>query len=239
MTTDTQVSNTVSQDLAWARHHLFLLVAVAVLVVGSVYGILTVIANHDHQNFLQQQAILQQFSEQNKQVQAQTKAEIDALAQQNTVLQQQLTVITAAIATRDAQLIKDRDAIKTLPPSQLATKWGAAANEPAPTIDTNGNFLAPLPLAQKSTDALIQVPVLTQDKKDLQTQVDKETTVATNTQKQFDDEKKAHASDKELCTQTVGTKDSEIKDLKAQARKRNVIIAVIAAAFGFGLGHKY
>ncbi len=216
MTTDTQVSNTISQDLAWARHHLFLLVAVAILVIGSVYGILTVIANHDKQSFLQQQAILQQFSEQNKQVQAQTKAEIDALAQQNTVLQQQLTVITAAIATRDAQLIKDRDAIKTLPPSQLATKWGAAANEPAP-----------------------QVPVLTQDKKDLQTQVDKETTVATNTQKQFDDEKKAHTSDKELCIQTVGTRDSEIKDLKAQARKRNIIIAVISAAFGFGLGHKY
>lgn len=236
---DSQISNTVSQDLAWARHHLFLLVAVAVLVVGSVYGILTVIANHDKQGFLQQQAILQQFTEQNKQVQAQTKAEIDALAQQNVVLQQQLTTITTAIATRDAQLIKDRAQIQTLPPSQLATKWGASANEPAPTIDSNGNFLASLPLAQKSTDALIQLPVLTQDKKDLQTEVDKETTVANNTQKQFDDEKKAHTSDQEVCTQTIKTKDANIKSLKADARKRNILIAIISAAFGFGLGHKY
>lgn len=239
MATDSQITSTVSKDLNWAYHHLFVIVAIAILGIVSVYGIENVLAKRAHESFLQQQAILQQFTEQNKQIQMQTKAEIDTLAQQNAVLQQQLSTLSTAIANRDAQLLKDRDTIKTLPPSQLATKWGAAANEPAPSIDANGDFLAPLPLAQKSTDALIQVPILEQDNKDLQSQFTDESAVAQNNEKKFEDEQKAHTSDQQVCTQNLKTKDAQIKDLKAQARKRNIIIAVVSSVFGFGLGLKH
>ena len=145
----------------------------------------------------------------------------------------------SAIASRDAQLIKDREQIKTLPPPQLAVKWGEVASEPAPAIDASGNFLAPLPLVQKSVDALVALPVVTKDNADLKTQLSQETQIAYNNDQKFQDEKKAHASDGEVCKQTVSTKDAEIKDLKAAARKRNIIISVIAGALGFGLGHKY
>jgi len=237
MATDTQITSTVSKDIDWARHHLFLLVAIVVLVIGSVYGIESMLANRAHETFLQQQAILQQFQDQNKQVQAQTKAEIDALTQQNTVLQQQLSTLTVAIATRDAQLVKDRAQIKTLPPSELATKWGTVANEPAPSLDSNNNFIVPFPLGVKSVDALVTVPVLEQDKKDLQTQLVAETNVANNNDGKFQDEKKAHQSDQEACKQTIVTKDAEIKDIKAKNRKRNILVAIIGVALGFGLKH--
>ena len=235
MQNDTQISDKVTNDLAWARHHLFLLVAIALLVIGSIYSIESILARRAHDQFEQAQAILTQMQKQNEQTQAVTKAEIDALTQQNTVLQQQFSALASAIATRDAQLFKDRQEIKTLPPSQLATKWGAAASEPAPVIAANGNFDVPLPLAQKSVDALIQVPVLTKDNTDLKAEAQSETQIANNNAKKFEDEQRAHTSDTEVCKQTITMKDAEIKDVKAQARKRNILITVIAAVIGYGL----
>lgn len=235
MTPDTQITNVVSKDLDWARHHLFLLVAIVVLVIGSVYGVESILASRAHENFLQEQAILKQFQEQNAQIQKETSAHIDALTQQNTVLQQQLTTLAAAITVRDTQLIKDREQIKTLPPTQLSAKWGTVANEPAPALTAGNDFIVPITLAQKSVDALVTLPVLEQDKKDLETQLITETSVANNNDTKFQDEKKAHQSDQEACKQVVVTKDAEIKDIKAKNRKRNIIIAIVGAALGFGL----
>lgn len=235
MANDTQIAGKVSQDIAWAQHHLFLLVAVAVLTVGSIYGIESLLARRANDQFQQAQAILAQMQKQNEQVQAASKAEIEALTQQNVVLTQQFQAAMSAIATRDAQLLKDRQEIKTLPPSQLATKWGAAANEAAPVIATNGDFDVPLPLAQKSVDALIQVPVLSKDNTELKSSLAAQTQIASNNQTKFDDEKKAHDSDTKTCVQTIATKDAEIKKVKADARKHNIIISVISLALGFGL----
>jgi hypothetical protein len=235
MDTDTQITDKVSQDLAWARHHLFLLVAVAVLVVGSIYGIESILARRAHDTHVEDMALLAQIQKSNEQTQATTKAQIDTLTQQNANLQTQLTQLSASIVARDAQLLKDRQDIKTLPPSQLATKWGAAANEAAPTIAANGDFDVPLPLAQKSVDALIQVPVLSKDNTDLKTSLTAETQIAANNQSKFEDEQKAHKSDNDTCKQTIVTKDAEIKDVKAQARKRNFLAVVLGIALGYGL----
>ncbi len=222
MDTDTQITGKVSQDIAWAQHHLFLLVAVAVLTVGSIYGIESILARRANDQFQQAQAILAQMQKQNEQTQAASKAEIEALTQQNVVLTQQFQAAMSAIATRDAQLLKDRQEIKTLPPSQLATKWGAAAN-------------VPLPLAQKSVDAPIQIPVLSKDNTDLKSSLTMQTQVASNNEKKFEDEQKAHTSDNKASEQTIATKDAEIKKVKADARKRNIIISIISLALGFGL----
>lgn len=235
MANDTQIAGKVSQDIAWAQHHLFLLVAVAVLTVGSIYGIESILARRANDQFQQAQAILVQMQKQNEQVQAASKAEIETLTQQNVVLTQQFQAAMSAIAARDAQLLHDRAEIKTLPPSQLATKWGAAANEPAPTIATNGDFDVALPLAQKSVDALIQIPVLSKDNTDLKSSLATQTQLASNNEKKFEDEQTAHTSDTKTCTQTIATKDAEIKKVKADARKRNIIISIISLALGFGL----
>jgi len=235
MSTDTQVQNVVTRDIDWARHHLFLLLAVGVLVIGSIYGIESILARRAHDQHVEDMALLAQMQKANEQTQATTQKQIDTLTQQNANLQTQLTGLSASIVARDAQLFKDRQDIKTLPPSQLATKWGAAANEAAPTISTNGDFDVPLPLAQKSVDALIQVPVLSKDNTDLKASLTAEMQIATNNQTKFEDEKKAHTSDNDTCKQTIVTKDAEIKDVKAQARKRNILIAIISAVIGYGL----
>lgn len=251
MANDTQIASTISQDLAWARHHLFLLVAVAVLTVGSVYGVVSLIAKDRHETFLQEQAILQTMQKQNEQTQkqneanqAQAKAQIDALVQQNGLLAQQNATLAAAISSRDAQLLKDREQIKTLPPPQLATKWGAAANEPAPAINSNNDFIVPLPLALKSVDSLLAVPVLEKDKEDLKKEVQQAEAIAANYQKMYEaekdaleSEKRAHNSDNATNKQNIDTLNGKVTDLKNAGRKRAIIIAVISAAFGFVAHH--
>ena len=235
MSTDAQIQSAVTRDIDWARHHLFLLIAVVILTVGAVYGIESVLARRAHDDWVAQKTLLDQMQKQNEQTQAATKAQIDALTEQNAKLTQQFEAAMAAMAARDTQLLKDRTEIKTLPPTALATKWGAAANQPAPVIQSNGDFDAPLPLAQASYDALLQVPVLTKDNQDLKGQVQTETQIAQNNEGKFEQEQKAHTSDNDSCKQTIATKDAEIKDVKAQARKRNIIAVIIGIALGYGL----
>lgn len=230
---NTQIQGFVHKELDWFKHHLISFALVGVLVLGAVYGIESLVARHDHEADIRLQTIAEQMTKQNAIVQQQNQAQIQAISQQNVVLQQQLTALSSAIAARDAQLIKDRQEIKTLPPPALAAKWGAAANEPPPTIDTAGDFLAPLPLAQKSVDALIQVPVLQQDAKDLQVSLDKETAVANNNDQKYQSEVKAHQSDTTTCTADKNALNAQITDIKAQARKDKTKWAVIGTIFGF------
>ena len=235
--TDSTITSKITTDLAWLKGHLILLAIVGVLILGGIYGVESLQAKHDHEQFLQNQALLQTVVQQNQITQQESKARIDSLAQQNAAVLQQLATLEASIAARDAQLFKDREQVKTLPPVQLSAKWGEAAKEPAPPIDANGNFVAPLPLVQKSVDALITLPVLTQDNADLKKQVQDQTTIATNNDLKFQSEVKAHTSDNNTCKATVETKNSEIKDLKASARKREIIIAVVSAIFGYVAHH--
>jgi hypothetical protein len=237
MTNDTQITATVQNDLAWARHHLFLLAAVIVLAVGSIYGIESILAKRADQNFIAQKTILAQIEKQNEATQAQTKAQIDALTQQNAVLEQQFSATMQAIAARDAQLLNQRQEIKSLPPTALATKWGASANEPAPVVQTNGDFDVPLPLAQKSYDALLQVPVLTKDNTDLKLTAQQKSQEAANSEAKFESEQKAHDSDKTACTQQVNTLNAEVTKVKADARKNNLLAVVFGVITGYLLHH--
>lgn len=243
MSTDTQIQSAITRDIDWARHHLFLLVAVVVLVIGGIFSIESIFARRAHDQRIEDQAILAQMQKQNEQVQAAKDKQIETLTQQNAAalqqnaqLSQQFQTVMSAIAARDAQLVKDRQEIKTLPPSALATKWGAAASEPAPAISSNGDFDVPLPLAQKSYDALLQVPVLTKDNDALKANLQTETqiaqnneTIAKNNQGKFEAEQKAHVSDTDTCKQTVKTLNDQITEVKSNARKNNILFAV----FGF------
>lgn len=230
--TDTQIQSTVTRELDWARHHWYTVVFAIVLALGMVYGVESYIAKRADQNWIAQKTILDQMQKQNEQTQTATKAQIDALTQQNAQLTQQFEAAMAAMAARDAQLLKDRADIKSLPPTTLATKWGAAANQPAPVVQSNGDFDVPLPLAQASYDALLQVPVLTKDNQDLKGEVQTETQIATNNEGKFEQEQKAHDSDKATCTQQVNTLNAEVTKVKDDARKNLTLWTALAYLAG-------
>lgn len=230
---DTQVQGFVHKELDWFKHHLISLALVVVLSFGAIYGVESMMAKARHEAFLQAQAISQQQDKTNAVVQAQNKATIDALVQQNSQLQQQVTAVLQVNAQLTANLEKQKIEIKTLPSPALAAKWGGAAEEPAPQIDAQGDFIVPLPLAQKSTIALISVPVLVVENKNLTEAMDKQKVIIANDATALKSEQDAHKSDNTTCTVDKNTLNKEISDVKAQARKDKSKWAVIGGILGF------
>ncbi len=166
---DTVVAGTLTHDLQFLRHHLILLALVLFLTFGGVYGVESLLAKRDRQNFLEKQALAQTLVQQNQQFQKETQVQIDTLVQQNTVLQQQVGVLATAIATRDTQLRTQQEKVPQLTPDQLSVEWQK-------DIKNAGNIKPILPsgyavdqtAAVASVQAIEAVPVLQQDIADLE-----------------------------------------------------------------------
>jgi hypothetical protein len=230
---DVQVTTFVHKELDWFKHHLISLALVAVLTFGAVYGIESMMANARHEVFLQAQTISQQQDKANAAIQAQNQATIATLMKQAEADHQQSQALLAANGVLSAALSKKQAEIKTLPPPVLATQWGAAAQEPAPVIDAQGDFLVPLPLAQKSYYSLLAVPVLEKEKSNLTDALAKQQSAADSFKAALDSEQKAHTSDQVACTADKNTLNAEIKDVKAQAVKDKTKWGAFGVVIGF------
>jgi len=217
--TDTVVSGTLSHDLAWLRHHLILLALVIILVFGSVYGIESVIAKHDHENALEKQAIAQTLAQQNQQFQAQTQTQINTLVQQNTALQQQVGALATAITTRDSQLRTQQAQVPQLTPDQLSVEWQKDIKNAGNVKPSPGGYLVDQQAAVASVQAIEAVPVLQQDISDFQKQFEKLNVQLVNETAIYEDEKKAHASDNTANQAKIDAQVAKIKDITAQCRK--------------------
>jgi hypothetical protein len=224
-------------DFDWLKHHVILLLLVVGLVIGSIYGIESVIAKHDHEKDVQMQTLAQTMVQQNQLFQQQTKAEIDTLVQQNAVLIQQNTALASAITSRDAQLRTQQSQVPQLNPDQLSVEWQKSIKNAGNIKPATGGYLVDQSAAVASLQAIEAVPVLQQDVIDLQksnanlsVQLGNETSI-------FLAEQKAHASDNASNTAVIYAKDAEIKDVKAQCRKSKTKIAAIAGVIGFIVRH--
>lgn len=215
---NTTISGVVTHDLAWLKAHLILLALVVLLVGGSVYGVESIIARHDHDNFLRQDAIVQQLTQQNQAIQQETKAEIDALMQKNAVLQQEIDFRDRAIAARDAQLKMTQAQVPQLSPTALSAEWQKQIKVGSVQPTQNG-YIADAPAAIATVQALEAIPVLQQDVQDLQKSNGNLTTELSNETAIYEAEKKSHASDNAENKAVIDAKTAEIKDVKAQCRK--------------------
>ena len=216
---DASVSAEARKALSYGLSHLILLTLLFAAVVGGVYLYDSKRTDQAESKAQLSQATAQVADAQNTKLQAQTAQQIQLLAQQNASLQAQVAALAAAITQRDSALATQIAAAKSLPPPALATQWGVSAQEPAPSIDQQGNFLAPLPLAQKSYEALLAVPVLQEDNKDLQAaSVDQKQQIA-NGQAALGVETKAHLGDNAACAADKKALADEVAAVKAKARK--------------------
>jgi hypothetical protein len=205
--------------LAFGTSHLILIIACFLSLLGSIYLYDSRRAERAEMQLAAAQTQAKIVDNQNQVLQAQTQQQITALAQQNQALQVQIQALSTAIAQRDARLVQSQQNILTLPPTQLAEQWGAAAQEPAPVLDTQGHFLVTLPLAQKSLSALETATTLQADKQDLDNELDKQRTIANNSIEQLSKEQSAHSSDINACKVDKDTLQSQITALKASARR--------------------
>jgi len=222
----------IAKDWTWIKTHLALLAVVVILAVGSVYFIEKVIADHDHQRAIELQTIAQQISAQNQTIQQQTKAEIDSLTQNNLALQQEIGALATAIATRDFQLQKTQQQVPTLTPDQLSAEWQTRIKNAGKITPTTNGYTADQAAAVATVQALESVPVLEQDKHDLQVSNADLSKQAANSESKYEQELKAHTSDTTACQADLKSAKAQLTDAKAQARKRNIIAAVLGIAGG-------
>lgn len=220
MTTSPEtITQKVQADYSWLTHHILMLVIVGVLVIGSVYGIESVIARHDHENALEKQAFAQTLAQQNQTFQAQTQTQINTLVQQNTALQQQIGVLATAITTRDSQLRTQQAQVPALTPDQLSVEWQKDIKNAGNIKPILGGYQVDQSAAVASLQAIEAVPVLQQDILDLQTSNKNLGVQIVNETAIYEDEKKAHASDNTANKAAIDAQNAKIKDLNAQCRK--------------------
>jgi formate-dependent nitrite reductase cytochrome c552 subunit len=89
-------------------------------------------------------------------------------------------------------------------------------------------------LAQKSVIALELVPVLQQDKRDLQASLDKDAQVISNDGAALGKEQAAHFSDKAACTADKNTLKADLDQVKADARKGKIRWFLYGVGAGIG-----
>jgi len=205
--------------LAFGASHLVLIVACFVSLLGCVYLYDSIRAERADSRAALAEQKARAGDSANQAVQQETAREIANLAEQNRGLQAQIGGLAQAMAARDAALEREKQTVISLPPSELATKWGAAAGEPAPVLTPAGGFIATLPLAQKSLIALEAVQTLTRDKQDLAAQVSKEQAIAGNNAAALGSEQAAHASDNAACKLDKQALQAEVTKVKRDAAR--------------------
>jgi len=220
-------------DFDWLKHHVVLLLLVVGLVIGSIYGIESVIANHDHEKDVQMQTLAQTMVQQNQLFQQQTKAEIDTLVQQNAVLIQQNTALASAITSRDTQLRTQQSQVPQLSPDQLSVEWQKDIKNAGNIKPSTGGYLVDQAAAVASLQAIEAVPVLQQDITDLQKSNANLGVQLVNETAIFEAEKKSHGSDNDTNKTVLAAKDAELKDVKAQCRKSKLKWFGLGVVVGF------
>lgn len=232
MTNDTQITSKFTADLGWVKHHVILLALVVLLTFGAVYGVETIIARHDDKNAIVLQTIAQQMQQSNQVLQQQNKAQIDALTQQNLQLQQEVSSLATAIATRDTQLQKTQAQVPQLSPDQLSSEWLARIKNAGNIKPILGGYQVDQSAAVATLQQLESVPVLEEDKKDLEAEIANTAAQLNNETAKFDLEVKSHASDNAANKAALDAKDAEIKKVKADCRKSKLKYGFIGTAVG-------
>src|SRR5208282_4475722 len=217
----------VKRDWSWLTAHLLLVGVLVVVAAGSVYGVESLIAKHDAENAARYAAIAVQANQQNQLFQTQVQAEIKTLVDANQQLANQNAQLATALTQRQTVEVNIPKQVGTLTATQVATQLGGTAN---------GDIVAlPLPQAQIALTDVLLVPQLQADKKDLQNQLQNETTVAANNAKLYTDEATALGDEQKAHQADNKANAAEITSIKADCRKSKLKWFGLGVLFGYGL----
>ena len=215
----------LSEDVNWLKTHIVLLAIVVALAFGGVYGVESLISNHDAKQAAQYQALAQQQAVQNAEFQKQTANQLLVLAQQNAQLEQQFSQIVTVLAQREATEKKLPQVNQNLSAAEAAKTLGGTVQ--------GDNVVLDLPLARTLVTDVQLVPLLQQDKTDLEKQNGLLQTEVANGVQALNLEREAHASDNSANAATIKARDAEIVAIKAECRKSKLKWFGIGYVAGF------
>jgi hypothetical protein len=216
---------TLIGDVSWVKTHLLLVGVVAALVFGSVYGVESLIANHDAKNAIVLQTLADSQAKANAQFQISVKSQIDAIAAQNAELAAENQTLIKALASR--QVIEAKIPVQN---SSLSAQDAASALKGQAV---NDQVVLPLPVARDLVTSVQLVPLLQADKADLEKSNGLLETEVANGVKALDLERTAHTNDNSTNAGTIKARDAEIVAIKADARKGKMKWFFIGYVAGF------
>lgn len=204
-------------DYTWVKTHLILVGITAGLVFGGVEGTLSLIDKHDAKIAAQYQILADQEIAQNKTLQSMIQAQQTQLDADRQALEDLNSKLAQALTQRAISETNLPKVNAKLDVTQTADKIAAATNGSA--TPSGSSIILDLPTAQTILTDIQLVPLLQQDKKDLESQFQQETQVADDLSKQIVLEKQSHDGDVKALKAQIDADTKTISQLKADNRK--------------------
>lgn len=234
---DTPVS-TITKDLNWLHAHLILLGVVAILVVGAVYGIESLIARHDTQQEARDQQLLSVLTAQTTDL----KNRMAQDEQQATARDLQYAAIIAnlsgTIAKQTGQLQQQIKQNATLTAAEtaraIADKTKAQVGEVTAQNDT---VVMDLPISRQVNSSLDTLATTTLQLGEVQKQLEAQTGLTADAKSELNDAKKViTAQDTQAVTAAKVCVD-QVNVAKATARKSKLKWFGVGYILGLASAH--
>jgi hypothetical protein len=207
-------------DLNYLKHHIILLIIVIILVIGSVYGIESIIAKHDAANSAKADAVLQQQTAQTNLLAQKLQQDELATAQQNAQLMAMNAQLSSYITQRDKAVAVVIQKDTTLSAVEAAQKIAMQTNaKPGEVIAQGDNVQMDLSVSRTVVANQDQLPVVQADLADTQKQLTSETTLYNGSQGSLYDTHQLIDAMKIQATDADNKCKADIKTAKAVARK--------------------
>lgn len=231
--TDTSITTKVSADLAWARHHLFLLAVVLVLAFAGIYGIESLIAKHDQTADAKWQQILALQNAQTQELKQEIAANELKHAQEETQNLALIGQLATAMEKRDAATVKQTKIDATLSAADAAQRLSQQTGAKPGEVTAQGdNLLVDLPISRGIVTSLDLLPTVQADLADTKNQLKAEISIAANAQSDTADQKKLAGKLQTTIDEDGKACDARVADVKSDARKSKTKIAAIFTVVG-------
>lgn len=224
----------ITKDWDWLKTHILLLAVTGIFVVGSVYGVESLIARHDAASAAKYSVLLATQIQQTQAVEKQLATDEAHWTQVEQTLLNQNAQLSKTIVTENKQVENQRKADATLNAQQAAERLTQQTKAASGEVVASGdNVVVDLPITRSIVSDL-DLLVGTQDTlKATQTQLVNETTIADNA-------KSDAAAKNTLITNLKAQNDAQVKScdarialVKAQARKGKLKWFVSGVVVGF------
>lgn len=234
-------SNTaITKDLSWIGSHLVLLLVVALLVFGGVYGVESLLNRRAAENDAKWQAILKQQAAQTQSLQQQISQDEKQWAQTFAKLTAQNAQLATTVAQRNQELQQQEKQNATLTASQAAVRLAAQTQAGTGEISVAGDSVTiDLPITRRIVDSLDSLTAAQADLVDTKKQLENETVIATNAQSDAAQQKKLVAGTQQLVTDAQDACEAQVAALKAAHRKSILKVIFVSLGIGVGIGAHY
>lgn len=218
--TDTSITTKISADLAWARHHLFLLAVVLVLAFAGIYGVESLISSRAAQNDAKWQGILAAQTAQTQMISNQLNQDEKNWQAQNAQQQQIIGQLAQTIAKRNEAAANQQKTDASLSAVEAAQRLSQQTHAKPGEVTAQGDtVIATLPVARTVVGAFDLLDTVQANLTDTQKQLSSESVINTNLQANVAAQKNLVSALRTENTDQQKACVAQVSAVKAQARK--------------------